>query len=80
MIYAIRNIEKSLGNKKYLTPSEKKTLRLLKKIVKNTNIKKGELISIDKIGIKDLMILTPYQLINDLVLNIFKKIIKDEAI
>ena len=31
MIYAIRNIEKSLGNKKYLTPSEKKTLRLLEK-------------------------------------------------
>ena len=31
MIYAIRNIEKSLGNKKYLTPSEKKNLRLLEK-------------------------------------------------
>ena len=84
MIFAIRNIEKSLGNKKYITPSEKKNFKIVrKKVVANTNIKKGELISIDKIGIKrsnDFNALNADKV--DLVLNKYSKknYKKDEAI
>ena len=53
MVIAIRNIEQSLGSIKAVTPSEKKNYNLIrKKIVAKTKIKKGDLLSIDKISIK----------------------------
>ncbi len=53
MVIAIRNIEQSLGKIKILTSSEKQNYNLVrKKIVAKTKIKKGDLLSIDKISIK----------------------------
>jgi len=53
MVIAVRNIEQSLGTTKTLNLSEKQNYNLIrKKIVAKTKIKKGDVLSIDKVSIK----------------------------
>ena len=53
LVISIRNVEKSIGDRKYNTPSEKKNFKLIrKKIVAKHEISKNEIITLDKINIK----------------------------